>query len=194
MEYVNFQTLILDESKGYRKRVMLRTLAEILYSKGLAVKWLRGKNPNEEIVFASAATILETRGSTSTGWSLQRLFQHRGVVMVTRNQIALKDSLFSLSTVFILILLIFSIISFLQIQDSSAFLAIVVFGISVAQRLPYERQIPLKDIQKVSIRELRSITGKYSLLTIYLNDKAINIVPAQNLKQDVVELISSHAK
>lgn len=173
---------------------MLRTLTDVLYSKGLAVKWLKSKNPDEEIVFASAATILETKESTSTGWSLQRLFQHRGVVIVTRNQIALKDGLFSLSTVFFSAFLIFSIISFLQNQDSSAFLAIVVFGIFIAQRLPYERQIPLKDIQKVSLSELRSFTGKYSLLTIHLKDKAINIVPAQNLKQDVVELISSHPK
>ena len=173
---------------------MLRTLTDVLYSKGLAVKWLKSRNPDEEIIFASAATILETKESTSTGWSLQRLFQHRGVVIVTRNQIALKDGLFSLSTVFFSVFLIFSIISFLQNQDSSAFLAIVVFGIFIAQRLPYERQIPLKDIQKVSISELRSFTGKYSLLTIHLKDKAINIVPAQNLKQDVVKLISSHAK
>lgn len=173
---------------------MLRTLADMLYSKGLAVKWLKRKNQGEEIVFVSAATILETKESTSTGWSLQRLFQHRGVVMVTRNQIALKDSLFSVSTVFFSIFLIFSIASFLQNQDSSAFLAIVVFGISIVQRLPYERQILLKDIQKVSISELRSFTGKYSLLTIYLKDKAINIVPVQNFKQDVMELISSHAK
>ena len=58
---------------------MLRTLTDVLYSKGLAVKWLKSKNPDEEIVFASAATILETKESTSTGWSLQRLFQHREI-------------------------------------------------------------------------------------------------------------------
>jgi flagellar biogenesis protein FliO len=82
----------------------------------------------------------------------------------------------------------------LQNQDLSAFLGVVVFGIFIVQRLPYEKQIPLKDIQKINIRELRSFTGKYSLLTIHLKDKAINIVPAQNFKQEVVDLISSHAE
>jgi hypothetical protein len=173
---------------------MLRTLTDKLYSKGSAVKWFKSKNPDEEIVFSSAATILETKEATSTGWSLQRFFQHRGVVIVTRNQIALKDSLFSISTVFFSVFLIFSITIFLQNQDLSAFLGVVVFGIFIVQRLPYEKQIPLKDIQKINIRELRSFTGKYSLLTIHLKDKAINIVPAQNFKQEIVDLISSHAE
>jgi hypothetical protein len=86
--------------KKYGSTFMLRTLTDKLYSKDSAVKWFKSKNPDEEIVFSSAATILETKEATSTGWSLQRLFQHRGVVIVTQNQIALKDSLFSISTIF----------------------------------------------------------------------------------------------
>jgi hypothetical protein len=172
---------------------MLRTFADKLYGKDAAVKWFESKNPDERIVFASAATMLETSESGSTGWSLRRLFQHRGVVIVTRNQIALKDNLLSISTAVFSILLIFAILVFLMDRNPNAFLGIIIFGIFMAQRLPYEKQIPLKDIQKVSISELHSFTGKYSLLTIYLKDKTINIVPAQILNNEVVDIISAHA-
>ena len=173
---------------------MLRTLSDKLYGKGSAIKWFKSKNPGEEVVFASAATILETKENISTGWSLRRLFQHRGVVMVAQNQIALKDCLFSVSTVVFSFFFIISVMAFLQSQDWSSILAVIVLGIYIFQRFPYQQQILLKDVQKIETSEVSGITGKYSLLTIYLKDKTVNIVPAQILKKDIIELITSRAK
>jgi hypothetical protein len=173
---------------------MLRTLADMFYNKDYAIQWLKSKSPSEEIVFASAATILETEKASPVSWSLKRLFQHRGVVMITQNQLALKDGLVSVSTVFFLFFFIVSFIGFLQSQDWNSVFAIIVFGGLILQRFPYQQQIPLKDIQKVEVSEISGITGKYSLLTIYLKNKAINIVPVQILKKEIVELISTQIK
>jgi hypothetical protein len=61
----------------------------------------------------------------------------------------------------------------------------------ILQRLPYQRQIPLKDIREVKLGSVRGITAKGSLFTVYLKDKAINIVPAQILPEEVIQMISS---
>ncbi|GEM_PF-2736963 len=61
---------------------MLRALTDTLYNKNAAINWLKKKYPEEDIVFASAATILETNKATPTGWSLRRLFQRRGVLII----------------------------------------------------------------------------------------------------------------
>ncbi len=169
---------------------MLRTLTDKLYGKNATIRWFKRENPAEEVLFASAATVLETKEKTSTGWSLQRLFQHRGVVIITRNQIVLKSSFISISTVLFSFFLIISINSFLQTQDPSSLLGIIVFSLLIAQRFPYNKQIYLTDIEQINTKGVSGLTGKYSLLTIYVKDKAINIVPAQHLDTEVIETIS----
>lgn len=72
---------------------MLRKLTDRLNSTNAAVEWLRSKYPEEEIIFVSAATILETDKVAPVGWSFRRLFQRRGVLVLTRNQLALNWTL-----------------------------------------------------------------------------------------------------
>ncbi len=170
---------------------MLRTLADRLNSTNAAVDWLRSRYPEEEIIFASAATILETDKAAPVGWSFQRLFQRRGVLILTRNQLVLKDSFFSLFTAFYLFVLIASLAMFLRSQDWLYLLLVVLSCAFILQRLPYQQQIPLKDIREVKLGSVRGITAKGSLFTVYLKDKAINIVPAQILPEEVIQAISS---
>ncbi len=170
---------------------MLRKLTDRLNSTNAAVEWLRSTYPEEEIIFASAATILETDTAAPVGWSFRRLFQHRGVLMLTRNQLALKDSFFSLFTVFYLFVLIAALAMFFRSQDWLYLLLVVVSSAFILQRLPYQQQIPLKDIRDVTLGSVRGITAKGSLFTVYLKDKAINIVPAQILPEEVMHVISS---
>jgi hypothetical protein len=71
---------------------LLRTLTDQLYSLNTVVKKVKEKYPDEEIIFASAATILETKKLTPVGWSFQRFLQRRGVIVITRNRLLLEDS------------------------------------------------------------------------------------------------------
>jgi hypothetical protein len=164
---------------------MLTTVADRLNSTNAAVKWLKRKHPEEEVVFASAATILETNKAVPVGWSFQRLFQRRGVLILTRNQLVLKDSFFSLFTVFYLFVIIASLAMFLGSQEWLYLLFVIPSSALVLQRLPYQQQIPLNDIREVKLGSVRGITAKGSLFTVYLRDKAINIVPAQILPEEV---------
>lgn len=63
---------------------MQKSSANKLYGTDSVIKWMKSKYPEEEIVFASAATILETNKTVPVGWSLQRIFQHRGAVIITK--------------------------------------------------------------------------------------------------------------
>ncbi len=164
-----------------------------LYGTDNVIKWMKSKYPEEEIVFASAATILETKKAVPVGRSLQRIFQHRGVVIVTKNQIVLK-SLFSLSTVFYLLLLLFSLATLWESKDWSYLFGIVFFGIAMATTLPYQRQIPLNKIREIELGSVKGITKTASLLTVYLENKSVNIVPADALNEDVINLISPNRK
>ena len=56
------------------------------------VNRLKSKYETEEIVFASAATILETKSTHAVGWSWKRLFQRRGVVIFTDRRLHLQAS------------------------------------------------------------------------------------------------------
>ena len=174
---------------------MLRTLTDKLYSKHAAVKWLESNYPEDEIVFASAAGISEVKKGASTGWSFQRFFQkHRGVILITRSQIVLRSSIISLSFVFYMFLFILSVVLLIESRDWLYLPAVLVFGIVIAQFLPYQQHILLKDIRRTKLGLVHGIFTKSSLLTIYVKNKEINIAPAQFLSEDVFQVISPSKK
>jgi hypothetical protein len=173
---------------------MLRSLADNLYSKNSAIKWLKNQAPEEEIVFASAATLLETKDAGSVGWSLRRLFQHRGVVIITRTQLVFKNSLLSFSAILSLLVLILSLVLLFRNHDWDYLLPAIVFGILTAQFLPYQKQIPLKDIRKVKLGPVQGLFSQGSLLTVYVKNKVFNIVPARFMSQDAMKVVSQEIK
>lgn len=170
---------------------MLRNLTDTLNSTQVAVEWLRRKHPAEEIVFASAATYLETAGSEApVGWSLSRFLQRRGSFILTRQQLVFKDSFFSWVTLFYLLALGVSLVMLVSSQDWFYMVLAALASLSILQRWPFQQQIPLQDIRKVEISDVSSFMASASLLTIYVKDKAINIVPAQILPEAAVQVLS----
>jgi len=169
---------------------MLRSLADNLYSKNSAVKWLKNQFPEEEIIFASAATLLETKDAGSIGWSFRRLFQHRGVVIITRTQLAFKSRLLSFSAILYLFIFVLSLVLLFRNHDWDYLLPVILFGILTAQFLPCQKQILLKDIRKVKLGTVQGLFSQGSLLTVYAKSTVFNIVPAQFLSQEVMQVIS----
>lgn len=170
---------------------MLRALTDTLYSKNAAVNWLKKKHPEEDIVFASAATILETNKATPTAWSFHRLFQRRGVLILTRNLLVLKDNFFSLFTIFWLVIFVSSLIMLFRYPGLNALVLLGLSGVFILQRLPYQQKIPLSDIQNAELNSVQGISTKGSLLTVSWRGKTINIVPAQLLDEELIRMISS---
>ncbi|HNE06362.1 MAG TPA: hypothetical protein PKJ84_08870 [Anaerolineales bacterium] len=173
-------------------------LRNFFYSKNSATKWLKKVDPNEELVFSSVASILETKESAPVGQSFKRFFQHSGVVLITQNQIAVKNSIFFLPTVFFGFLVFVSLLTILSKDENNLFggiLGLVVFSTPILRQcVPYKKQIPLQDIIKVKLSSVSGFTGKHQLFTITLKDKTLNIVPTQTMPGEVIELLSSPKK
>ena len=95
--------------------------------------------------------------------------------------------------------LVFISLSMFQSQDFNSLcggaLGLTIFSIPILRQcIPYQRKIPLQDITEVKLGSTRGITRKIQLLTVSLKDKTLNIVPVQNIPNDVVELLSPHTK
>lgn len=172
---------------------MFRNLADWLNSVNSARNWVRSKYPDEDILFASAATILEMRGASPVGWSLKRFLQRRGTVVFTRKQVFLRSSFFSLFTLFHLVMVVSFLALSFKTQDFTYLILSLPFGLLILQRLPYQKQIRVESIASVNLGSVQGITGRGSLLTIALADRAINIVPAQILPEEVVQLLPMSA-
>lgn len=173
-------------------------LSNLLYSKNSAIKWLKSNNPEDEVVFSSVATTLETKDSAPVGWSFQRIFQHEGFVIITRSQLVVKNGI-SFFRIIFFGFLIFISLSMFQSRDFNSIcggiLGLTFFSIPILRQcIPYERKIPLQDIVEVKLGDTRSITRKYQLFTVSLKDKTLNIVPVQKVPSDIVELLSAHAE
>ena len=145
------------------------------------VNRLKSKYGTEEIVFASAATILETTSTQAVGWSWKRLFQRRGVVIFTDRRLHLQASTWSVATLLYVILILLFILQFSRTGD---LLYLLLCGLAVPfilQRLPYQRDILLEDIPSVMLGLVQGATARATLLTVTLGSRAIQVVPAQRL-------------
>lgn len=173
---------------------MWQSFVNKLYNKDSAVKWLKAKNPDEEIVYASAATILETNEDTPVGLSTKRLLQKRGVLIITRNQLVLKNSVISAANMSYFLLLIYSLALMVGEKDWLFIIPAAFFCIGIAQRWSFEIHIQMGDVQDVKLEEASSMRGKYPLLMVYLTGKTIQIATVQIPNQEVLQLIKSSKK
>jgi len=172
---------------------MLRILADHLNSMNLVVNSVKQKYPNEEIIFSSAASILQTKGDNPVGWSFKRIFQQRGIAVFTRERIFLKSSFYSLFTLIHIVIIVSCLILYFRNSEFIYLLISVLSGVYILQRLPYQTQIPVVDIKDVKLNPVYGATGRYSLLTVTLENRSINIVTAQNLSEEVKEILSPNS-
>ena len=173
---------------------MWQSFVDKLYNKDCAVKWLKSKNPDEEIVFASAATILEANEDAPIGLSTKRVLQKRGVLIITRNQLVLKNSVISATNIGYFLFLIYSLVLVVVEKNWLFIIPAAFFCIGIAQRWSFEKHILLSDIQDVKLEEASSMRGKYPLLIVYLAGKVIQIMTAQILNQDILQAIKPSKK
>lgn len=173
---------------------MWKSFVDKLYGKDFVVKWLKARKPDEEIAFVSAATILETNDDMPVGLSIERFFQKRGILVITRNQILLKGRTFSLMTIVYFFLLVYSLASMFAESDWLFLIPAVFFCAGIAQRWSFEKHIRLDDIQDVKKEEVIFMRGKYPIIMIYLAGKVIQIVTSQIPNQDILQMIKPSKK
>ena len=173
---------------------MWQSFIDKLYNKDSAVKWLKAKNPDEEIIFASAATILETNEDAPVGLSTKRILQKRGVLIITHNQLILKNSSISATNIGYFLFLVYSLVLVIVEKDWLFMIPAAFFCIGIAQRWSFEKRILLDDIQDVKLEEASSLRGKYPVLMVYLAGKVIQITTAQIPNQDILQTIKPNKK
>lgn len=168
---------------------MLRSLEDILFSKNLVVRWWKHQSPKEEIVFASAAVLLETNDTAPVGWSFRRIFQHRGVVVITQNQIVFKNSLLSILAIICMVMLVLSILMLIQYPDWHYLPQVIILGLLAAQFRPFQKSIQIEDVQQINLKTVQGLFSTSSVLIILERGEVFQIVPAQLLSENVMQLI-----
>ena len=152
---------------------------------------MRRNYPNDNIRFVSGATILESENKDQIGWSLRRIFQKRGNVVITDQRIMLKVQFLTPMSVIYLILVGLSIYAYVSFLDLISLFLGAYFLLLLMQRIPYHRQISYTEIKDAKLSTVRGITGRGSLLTLLLSDKSMNIVPAQLIPEEIFDFIRS---
>jgi hypothetical protein len=134
------------------QNVVTNLANELLYRVNSTTRWFRSEVPDEDILFASAATYGVFQSGRRMGWG------RKGVLILTRRQVFFKSVWRSLYT---LMFLAAGLISFIAYAVTVDILFLIVAILAVAatfNRLPLQRQIPLSDIQSVQIGSVRGLT------------------------------------
>lgn len=181
-------------------------------------KWFKRRYPGEQILYVSPMTVLEGEDGVHVGRSLRRVFQRRGIVIITRQLLLLKSKFLSLYTfvylgIAIVLLSIalgiqyllypfyrelvnnrFGALLVLAIFLPSFFLLMwsAIFGLPVFQRRPYQEEIALHDIRDIEVSTYQGLTGKYASLIITAGEKTLNIVAVKTLPEDVIQVIRQY--
>lgn len=179
------------ETWRYWSVIMLGTLTKQLNCVDEIANQVERTYP-EDVLFATAATVLETGEPAPVGWYFKRLFQRRVVAVFTRNQVILTSTLRSFLTLVYVFLIVGSLIIFFATQQLMVLLVGIVAGLLILQRLPYTKHIPMGEMKEIHLSAVRGISGKGSLLTIYLDNHAINIVTAKPLPDPVRKTLASY--
>ena len=125
---------------------------ELLDGVNSTTRWFRATFPDEEIVFASAASYGEFQGRRRQGWG------RKGVLILTGRQVFFKAVWRSLYT---LIFLAAGIVSFIVYTSTEEVLFLILAIAAIAatfNRLPFQRQILLGDAKGVEAGSDKGLT------------------------------------
>lgn len=176
---------------------MIRNTADQLNLASLTRSVVERQYPDETVQFSSAATILETRQESPTGWSLGRLFQRRGNVIITDARIFIQSSFLSLLTVIWALVIGYCVYRYIQTANTFDIFVAVFAMIFIIQRRPYSRDVPFSTIRRVHFGSVRGMAARCDIISIVIGDRAIQLVTAQllpdELRQRLTELGDSDA-
>jgi hypothetical protein len=165
---------------------MFNNLADRLNSTGYVVKQVQQRYPDEQVLFVSSATLLES--GARAGWSLRRLIQHRGVAVVTTQRIIGQASTISLYSLLYLMLGVMFLAGYVQSGDIVYLVFALLLLPFLVQRMPYRQDVPFTAVQKVQTGRSRGTSGSISLLAIrQTSGPTLNIILARALTPAMLE-------
>lgn len=170
---------------------MLRTKADQLNLASRTRSVVERLYPDETVLFSTAATILETRHESPTGWSLHRFFQRRGNVAITDARIFMQSSFLSLLTVIWIAVIGYCVYHYFQNANVFSAVMAIVAAIFIAQRRPYSRDLPFGSIQRVHFGSVRGMAARCDIISIVVDGRAIQLVTAQLVPDKIRERLAA---
>jgi hypothetical protein len=169
---------------------MLKSFVDRLSNINIAINWLKRESPDDQIIFVSAATVIESGSIAPVKWYHQ--LSARGVILIlTKNQVAFKKTLFSPLTVFYILIISLFLIIFIMGKQWSIFLLAFLAFLDFLLHLSYRRKIQYNDIRKIMLDAREGIKTE---LVIDTKEGVIHAFFAQTLPPKALNMITSRAK
>ncbi len=169
---------------------MLKSLVKMFNNTSIAINWLKRESPDDEIIFVSAATVIESGSIVPVKW--YHRFSARGVtLLLTKKQVTFKKTLFSPLTVSYTFIIGFFFAIFIMGKQWPILLLALLVLLDLLQNISYRRQIQYKDIRKIMLDTRGSTRTEFVIDT---KKEAIHIFFTQTLPQKTLNMITSRAE
>ncbi len=169
---------------------MNRQPADHLNNSSSVARSLSAEHSGETIELCTAANILEAPDVQPIGWSLRRIFQRRGTVVVTDHRILVQSSWRSPATILWLGVFAYAVYRACTGQPVAAGVAVLA-AILLLQRRPYRRDIPYAELRSVRFGSVQGISATGDILVLGLNEGALHLVTAQSITDDLKRKLES---
>ncbi len=157
---------------------MMRDAADNLNAASQAGQIVARLFPDEAIKLCTAATILEAPDEQPIGWSLRRLLQRRGNVVLTDRRAFIQSSFRSPLTLLWAGVLAWAVYG-LATGDRSRLPFLALAAVLLFQRRPYTRNLLYSELRLVRFGSVRGVTGRGDILVFGAPSGAIHLVTAQ---------------
>ena len=168
---------------------MMKSFVDKFNNEKIAANWLKRESPEDEILFASAASVIEAKGIVLKWY--QRIAGQPVIFILTKDQLVLKSPLISSFTIIYAVgIIAFSI--FYILSRELNLLALALLGLlEMLQQLKYQRWIFDEDIRKIILDSRND--AKIELI-IDTKEKVFHTFLAQALPQNIWKQITLRTK
>ena len=122
-------------------------IVEMMNATSFLVKRVRRAHPGEKVLFASAATLVYDSKTELVGISPRRVFQHRGVLMLTDHALRFRSGFLSPITLLWTIAVGYFLWKYVRTHDILDLVAPIILSLLILQRLPFCLDLPLASLR-----------------------------------------------
>lgn len=174
---------------------MIRELTDFLLGLSASVSKVQKEYPDDNTLFFSSATIIETKSAPAPDWkpSLRRLFQHSGAIIVTDKRIVLRTNILLFGWLAYAVIVVFLILWFVN-SSSNYFLVLPLLfsGIAMIQMFPYNKHIAKDAIDTIDSYVLMGALYDGSRISVSAQDRFLEIYTSRPVPAGILsELVSN---
>jgi hypothetical protein len=169
---------------------MMRDAADNLNASGHAGQIVARRFPDETIKLCTAATILEAPDEQPIGWSLRRLLQRRGTVVLTDRRAFIQSSFRSPLTLLWAGVLAWAVYG-LATSDRSRLPFLALAAGLLFQRRPYTRNLLYSELRAVRLGSVVGVAGRFDILVLGARSGAIHLVTARAVPDELRRAIEA---